>query len=67
MKKGIIWAIAWIIIICALIALSFGLIALIFYGICWAFSLTFSLKYAFGIWLICWLLSGVFKRGGKND
>lgn len=31
--------------------------------ICWAFSLTFSLKMAFGVWLLMLLLSSIFKSG----
>lgn len=31
--------------------------------ICWAFSLTFSLKMAFGIWLLILLLGSIFRSG----
>ena len=47
-------------------AISFGITALIFKGICWAFSLAFSWKVAFGIWLIMMLVKGLFD-GSKNN
>lgn len=40
-------------------SLTIGIIKLI----CWAFSLTFSLKIAFGIWLLILLVGGIFKSG----
>lgn len=44
--------------------LSFGITTGLVYGICWAFNLNFSLKVAYGIWLIMMLLSGItIKRG----
>ena len=42
-------------------SISFGITALIFKGICWAFSLTFSWKVAFGIWLIMILVGSIFS------
>lgn len=42
-------------------SISFGITALIFKGICWAFSLTFSWKVAFGIWLIMILVRNIFS------
>ena len=42
-------------------AISFGLVSLIFYGICWAFGLTFTWKIAVGIWLTFLLLRAVFR------
>ena len=41
-------------------SISFGITALIFKGICWAFSLAFSWKVAFGIWLIMILVGKYF-------
>lgn len=43
-------------------AISFLVIAGILWLICWAFSLTFSWKIAFGIWLILLILRWVFSR-----
>lgn len=42
-------------------SISFGITALIFKGICWAFSLAFSWKVAFGIWLIMILVGSIFS------
>lgn len=47
-------------------SISFGITALIFKGICWAFGLTFSWKVAFGIWLIMMLVKELFD-GSKNN
>lgn len=41
------------------IASSFGMTALIYYGICWAFEWTFTWKCAFGVWLVLSLVSMV--------
>ena len=54
------------IVVLGIYAISFGITALIFKGICWAFSLTFSWKVAFGIWLIMMLIKGLFD-GSKNN
>ena len=43
------------------LAISFGLVSLIFYGICWAFGIAFAWKIAVGIWLTYLLLSAVFR------
>ena len=45
------------------LALSCSLTIVIIKLICWAFSLTFSLKMAFGIWLLILLLGSIFKSG----
>ena len=48
------------------IGVDFAISALIVKGICWAFSLTFSWKMAFGVWLIMMILHSVFTpRKGK--
>lgn len=39
-------------VLIAYLAIDFAISALIVKGICWAFSLTFSWKIAFGVWLI---------------
>lgn len=43
------------------LAISFGIVSAIFYGICWAFGLAFTWKIAVGIWLTYLLLSAVFR------
>ena len=42
-------------------AINFGLVSLIFYGICWAFGIAFTWKIAVGIWLTYLLLSAIFR------
>ena len=48
--------------IALVLALSFGVSALIVKGICWCFGLAFSLKYAFGVWLVLILVSSFFRN-----
>lgn len=55
-----------ILIVVAAEAISFGVIALMFFGICWAFGLTFSWKIAVGVWLIISLLVHIFRGGGSK-
>lgn len=43
------------------LAISFGIVSAIFYGICWAFGLAFTWKIAVGIWLTYLLFSAVFR------
>ena len=57
--------IAVILAIVVLYAISYGLFALIGYGICWAFDWNFSFKTVFGVWLIALLIEevlGVFAK-----
>ena len=51
-----------ILIVIAYLAIDFAISALIVKGICWAFSLTFSWKIAFGIWLILLILHGTLSK-----
>lgn len=46
----------------AYLAIDFAISALIVKGICWAFSLTFSWKIAFGVWLILLILHGTLSK-----
>lgn len=55
----------YILVTISLLALSFGLTALLVKGVCWAFGLAFSLKIAFGVWLILCLIRTV--ASGGND
>ena len=57
--------IAVILAIVVLYAISYGLFALIGYGICWAFDWNFSFKTVFGVWLIALIIEeilGVFAK-----
>jgi hypothetical protein len=51
-----------ILIVIAYLAIDFAISALIVKGICWAFSLTFSWKIAFGVWLILLILHGTLSK-----
>ena len=51
-----------IMIVIAYLAIDFAISALIVKGICWAFSLTFSWKIAFGVWLILLILHGALSK-----
>lgn len=42
------------------LALDFGLFAALIYVICFCFSITFTWKLAFGIWLIAGLIKLIF-------
>ena len=44
-------------------ALSFAIVSAIIYGICWAFKLVFTWRFAFGIWLILLVMQSVFRKG----
>jgi hypothetical protein len=45
-------ALAWIIIIAAMIAVSIVFVGLIVKIVCWAFELTFTWKMVVGIWVV---------------
>lgn len=46
--------------------ISFGITCLFLFLICWAFSLTFNFKIAFGIWLVFTLInSSIHIRKGE--
>ena len=47
-------------------ALSFGTVAGIGWLICWAFSIHYSLKVIFGVWIIWLLLSNLLKSKKKE-
>ncbi len=49
-----------------MLALSFALTSAIIYGICWAFKLVFTWRFAFGIWLILLIMRSVL-RSDKDD
>jgi len=56
-----------VLVIAVLMGIDFLFAVLLLKGICWAFGLTFSYKYAFGIWLILLLLQGYFKNSNSHD
>ena len=45
-------ALAWIIIIAAMIAVSIGFVGILVKIVCWAFELTFTWKMVVGIWVV---------------
>ena len=49
-----------------MLALSFALVSAIIYGICWAFKIVFTWRFAFGIWLILLIMRSVL-RSDKDD
>ena len=55
-----------ILILLASMALSFGVVAGIGWLICWAFSIHYSLKVIFGVWLIYILLNAWVKAMKKG-
>ena len=54
-----------LVIIVALIS-SFAITALLTWGVCWAFGLTFSFKIAFGVWLLLLGARTIFGGNRKN-
>lgn len=47
-------------------ALSFIICSGLFWLICWAFSLTFSWKIAFGFWIILVIIHNIIQNNNKN-
>ena len=45
-------ALAWIIVIAAVIAASIGFVGLLVKIVCWAFEFTFTWKAVIGIWVV---------------
>ena len=44
-----------------MMALSFAIVSAIIYGICWAFKIVFTWRFAFGIWLILLVMRSVLR------
>lgn len=59
--KAVFGVLIGVAVILGFYAIGFGITGLIIKGICWAFSLTFSWKVAFGIWLIMILVGSIFS------
>lgn len=59
--EGLCQLLFCIIIIIVGLAISFAIVAGLYWVICWAFSLTFSWKIAIGIWVIVTILRNIFK------
>ena len=57
MKEGI----KIVIIIIALLFISFGGTAALYGLACWAFGWDFSWKASIGVWAVLWLIGSVFK------
>ena len=55
-----------ILILLVSMALSFGVVAGIGWLICWAFSIHYSLRVIFGVWIIWILLSNLLKSKKKE-
>ena len=55
-----------ILILLASMALSFGVVAGIYWLICWSFSIHYSLRVIFGVWIIWILLSNLLKSKKKE-
>lgn len=55
-----------VLMVIGILLFSFGLTALMVFGVCWAFGLDFSLKIAFGIWVLLFILKGVFSINVKG-
>ncbi len=52
-----------IIAIILVVGISFTMASLLIYGVCWAFGLSFTFKYAIGGYLLIVLLGFIFNRG----
>ena len=55
-----------ILILLASMLLSFGVVAGIYWLICWSFSIQYSLKMVLGTWIIWLLLSNMIKSKKKE-
>ena len=53
-------------ILLASMALSFGVVAGIGWLICWAFSIHYSLRVIFGVWIIWILVTNLIKSKKKE-
>ena len=55
---------AWLVVVILMVgmaAVCYGAVCAITYAICWAFGLAFSLKIAFGVWLVALLINIFIK------
>ena len=64
--EKIVMIILGIAFVAMMLALSFALTSAIIYGICWAFKIVFTWRFAFGIWLILLIMRSVL-RSDKDD
>ena len=55
-----------ILILLASMLLSFGVVAGIYWLICWSFSIQYSLRVVFGVWIIWILVSNLIKSKKKE-
>lgn len=61
MKHKISTIIFIILLTISVLILSFLVTSALIYGICWAFKITFAWRYAFGIWIVLFLIAGLIK------
>lgn len=61
MKHKISTIIFIILLTISILILSFLATSALIYGICWAFKITFAWRYAFGIWIVLFLIAGLIK------
>ena len=55
-----------ILILLASMALSFGVVAGIYWLICWSFSIQYSLRVVLGVWIIWTLVTNLIKSKKKE-
>ena len=65
MKKANAFILGGLILIVSML-LSFGVVAGIGWLICWAFSIHYSLRVIFGVWII-WILLGNLLKSKKKE
>ena len=59
--EKILVGIVAVVMLVGFLALSFVLTSAIIYGICWAFKIVFTWRFAFGIWLILLVMRSVLR------
>ena len=55
-----------ILILLVSMALSFGVVAGIYWLICWSFSIQYSLRVVLGVWIIWTLVTNIIKSKKKE-
>ena len=65
MKKAIAFILGAFILIVSML-LSFGVVAGIYWLICWSFSIQYSLRVVLGVWIIWTLVSNLIKSKKKE-
>ena len=65
MKKAIAFILGAFILIASML-LSFGVVAGIYWLICWSFSIQYSLRVVLGVWIIWTLVTNLIKSKKKE-